>query len=195
VGPNVKYPTEYRTELFYPSYFNERRPQPQGLLAQYSYGGSSFHVSLTSDDLFGDVENVKTAKVVIIRTGFATHAMNMGQRYVQLKSTFTAYRANNSAILHVNQLPPNPAIIAPGPAFIFVTVKGVPSIGLQVMLGSGQLGQQTLLPPGDLPEEAIVNVTTPQSSPTNQHSSAVWQSSLSWTLVFGFLFASFVFGL
>jgi len=75
VGPKVKYPTEYRTELFYPSYFNERRPQPQGLLAQYSYGGPSFNVSLTSDDLFGDVENVKTAKVVIIRPGFATHAM------------------------------------------------------------------------------------------------------------------------
>jgi hypothetical protein len=75
VGPNVKYPTEYRTELFYPFYYNQRRPQPQGLLAQYSYGGPSFTVSLSSADLFGDVENVKTAKVVIIRTGFATHAI------------------------------------------------------------------------------------------------------------------------
>lgn len=75
VGPGVKYPTEYRTELFYPLYFNQRRPQPQGLPAQYSYGGPSFTVSLTSDDLFGDIQNVKTTKVVIIRTGFATHAM------------------------------------------------------------------------------------------------------------------------
>jgi hypothetical protein len=75
VGPNVEYPTEYRTELFYPSYYNQRRPQPQGLLAQYSYGGPNFVVSLSSADLFGNVENVKTAKVVIIRTGFATHAM------------------------------------------------------------------------------------------------------------------------
>lgn len=75
VGPDVEYPTEYRTELFYPSYYNERRPQPQGLLAQYSYGGPSFVVSLSSDDLFGNVQNVKTAKVVIIRPGFATHAI------------------------------------------------------------------------------------------------------------------------
>ena len=75
VGPGVQFPTEYRTELFYPSYYNQRRPQPQGLLAQYSYGGPSFDVSLSSDDLFGDVENVKSAKVVIIRTGFSTHAM------------------------------------------------------------------------------------------------------------------------
>jgi hypothetical protein len=75
VGADVKYPTEYRTELFYPLYYNQRRPQPQGLLAQYSYGGPNFVVSLSSDDLFGNVDNVKTAKVVIIRTGFATHAM------------------------------------------------------------------------------------------------------------------------
>ena len=75
VGPDVKYPTEYRTERFYPLYYNERRPQPLGLLAQYSYGGPSFTVSLSSADLFGDVENVKTAKVLIIRTGFATHAI------------------------------------------------------------------------------------------------------------------------
>lgn len=123
----------------------------------------------------------------------------MGQRYVQLKSTFTAYRANNSAILHVNQLPPNPAIIVPGPAFIFVVVKGVPSIGLQVMLGSGQLGVQTPLPPGDLPAEDIINPTPTDSQPSqgSQHSSAaglVSQGSLSWTMTFSFLFASFVFG-
>jgi hypothetical protein len=75
VGPNITYPTEYRTELFYPGYYNQRRPQPQGLLAQYSYGGPNFIVALSSADLFGDVDNIKTAKVVIIRTGFSTHAM------------------------------------------------------------------------------------------------------------------------
>lgn len=71
----MKYPTEYRTELFYPSYFNQRRPQPKGLLAQYSYGGPSFNITLDSDDLSGDVQNLNKTKVVIIRTGFSTHAM------------------------------------------------------------------------------------------------------------------------
>ena len=75
VGVGVKYPTEYRTELFYPGYYNQRRPQPQGLLSQYTYGGPYFTVSLSSADLFDNIDNVKTAKVVIIRTGFATHAM------------------------------------------------------------------------------------------------------------------------
>lgn len=75
VGPNVKYPTEYRTEKFYPSYYNERRPEPQGLVTQLSYGGSYFNVTLTKDDLFGDSTNVQGAQVVLVRPGFSTHTM------------------------------------------------------------------------------------------------------------------------
>ncbi|KDR75046.1 hypothetical protein GALMADRAFT_248901 [Galerina marginata CBS 339.88] len=164
VGPDVTYPTEYRTELFYPSYFNQRRPQPAGILAQFSYGGPSFDISLGADDLFGAVQNVKSAKVVIIRPGFSTHAMNMGQRYVELASSYTAYEANQTATLHVAQLPPNPAIIVPGPAYVFVVVNGVPSIGVQVMLGSGQIGTQPVLPPADLPASTIVQETTPTTN-------------------------------
>ncbi|CAA7261864.1 unnamed protein product [Cyclocybe aegerita] len=156
VGPNVKYPTEYRTELFYPSYYNERRPQPKGLLAKYSYGGQPFDVTLDAEDLFNDVSNINQTKVVIIRPGFSTHAINMGQRYIELAISYTAYQENSTAILHVSQLPPNPAIIAPGPALIFVVVKGVPSIGGFVMLGSGQLGTQPILPVGELPQANVV---------------------------------------
>ncbi|PPQ72942.1 hypothetical protein CVT24_000185 [Panaeolus cyanescens] len=152
-----KYPTEYRTEIFYPSYFNERRPQPKGLLSQYSYGGASFDVTLDSDDLFDNLDNVQNAKVIIIRTGFSTHAMNMGQRFLQLNSTYTAFKQNSTAILHVSQLPPNAAIIAPGPAFIFVVVNGIPSIGQMVMLGSGKLGRQALLDVAELPASSMVS--------------------------------------
>ena len=72
------YPTEYRVETFYPSYFNERRPEPQGLPNNLSYGGNFFNVTLSKDDLFGDVQNVKNAMVVIIRTGFSTHTLVSG---------------------------------------------------------------------------------------------------------------------
>ena len=157
VGPNVKYPTEYRTELFFPSYYNQRRPQPGGLLAKYSYGGPAFDISLDAEDLFNDISNVDSAKVVIIRTGFSTHSMNMGQRYVELETSYTAFAENSTVVLHVSQLPPNPAIIAPGPAFIFVVVKGVPSVGVQVMLGSGKLGRQPILPSPELPSTNLVS--------------------------------------
>jgi hypothetical protein len=75
VGPNVTYPTEYRVERFYPSYYNERRPQPQGLPKQLSYGGPTFDVTLSKDDLFGNVTNIQSATVVVLRPGFSTHSM------------------------------------------------------------------------------------------------------------------------
>ena len=87
----------------------------------------------------------------------------MGQRYVQLESTYTGYVQNNTAVLHVSQVPPNPAILVPGPAFIFVVVNGVPSIGAQVMIGSGKLGTQPIQPVGDLPESRIVPNQTSSS--------------------------------
>ncbi|KAJ7141391.1 glyoxal oxidase N-terminus-domain-containing protein [Mycena epipterygia] len=156
VGAGIKYPTEYRVERFYPSYYNARRPQPVGLLSQLSYGGPSFDVTLSADDLSGDVHNAANATVVLIRPGFSTHSMNMGQRFVQLDATYTAYGANNTATLHVSQLPPNPAILAPGPALLFVVVAGVPSVGVQVMVGSGVIGTQNVLSIGDLPASAYV---------------------------------------
>lgn len=75
VGAGIKYPTEYRVERFYPSYYNARRPQPVGLLSQLSYGGPSFDVTLSADDLSGDAHNAANATVVLIRPGFSTHSM------------------------------------------------------------------------------------------------------------------------
>ncbi|KAF8647070.1 hypothetical protein AX16_006905 [Volvariella volvacea WC 439] len=156
VGPDVIYPTEYRTERLYPLYYDQRRPEPEGLLSQLSYGGPSFDVTLDAEDLFNNVDNAKTAKVVVLRTGFSTHSMNMGQRYLQLNSTYTAYQSNNTAVLHVNQMPPNPALYAPGPALLFVVVNGVPSVGVQVMVGSGQIEEQRTLAVPDLPASVLV---------------------------------------
>lgn len=155
--PNVKYPTEYRMEKFYPPYYNTRRPQPKGLPSSLSYGGPAFEVWLDKDDLFGDVRSVENATVVVIRPGFSTHSRNMGQRYVQLQSTYTGFK-NTTAVLHVSQLPPNPAILAPGPALIFVVVNGIPSIGVPIMVGSGKIEQQKVSPVGGFPSSSIFAV-------------------------------------
>ncbi|KAK2467883.1 hypothetical protein APHAL10511_000178 [Amanita phalloides] len=156
VGQGIEYPTEYRTERFYPSYYSQRRPQPVGIPSQLSYGGPSFNITLGSDDLFGNVQNLESATVNIIRTGFSTHAMNMGQRIVELGTTYTGSTSDNTGILHVQQLPPNPAILAPGPALFFVVVNGVPSVGVQVMIGSGQIGDQQVQATANLPTSAFV---------------------------------------
>jgi hypothetical protein len=190
------YPTEYRVETFYPSYYNERRPVPQGLITQLSYGGNYFNVSLSLEDLDGDVHNVQKTSVVVIRTGFSTHTMNMGQRMVQLDTSYTG-NTDGSAVLHVSQMPPNPAIMPPGPAFIFVVVNGVPSIGVPVMIGSGQLGQQQMLTIGTLPPMSLPQVIQqPGSSSSNSTTStslgftnaAQW-SLPEWLTLLGTLFA------
>lgn len=89
----VKFSTEYRTELFYPSYFGKSRPQPKGLPTQLSYGGPSFDVHLSSDDLAGNVDNVNHVSAVVIRTGFSTHAMVIVYVFVRLSSTFSHPRS------------------------------------------------------------------------------------------------------
>ena len=85
------------------------------------------------------------------------NVQNMGQRYLELEHSYTGY-SNNTATLHVRQLPRNPAILAPGPAFVFVVVNGIPSVGLQVMIGSGKLGKQEILADANLPDSTINQV-------------------------------------
>ncbi|KAG7446598.1 glyoxal oxidase [Guyanagaster necrorhizus] len=199
VGVIITYPTEYRVEKFYPSYYNQRRPEPYGILKQLSYGGPYFNITLDSKDLYGDVQNVQSAKVVIIRTGFSTHAMNMGQRYVELQSSYTGY-ANNTATLHVSQLPPNPAVLVPGPALLFVVISGIPSVGVQVMVGSGKVEKQTINSSASLPGSSVLRASDGNgssgggSSNSNNTKSAGFSSRTysSWTVLF-VIFASFVF--
>lgn len=82
---------------------------------------------------------------------------NMGMRAVELDYSFLG-NPDGSGVLHVSQPPPNPAIMPPGPALAFVVINGVPSIGAQVMVGSGSIGQQPTSPNEPLPQSAI----TPQ---------------------------------
>jgi len=89
----------------------------------------------------------------------------MGQRMLVLQSSYTGY-TNNTATLHVNQMPPNPAIFAPGPALLFVVVKGVPSIGVHVMIGSGHIEEQKPFPVGAAPSSSIIEVA-PSANPPN----------------------------
>ncbi|KAG9104941.1 hypothetical protein FRC06_005008 [Ceratobasidium sp. 370] len=151
IGPDMgyKYPTEYRVEAsrFYPDYFNKHRPEPTGVPSKLTYGGSYFNLSMTAEDVGNKAESIK---VVLARTGFSTHAMNMGQRMVQLENTYTVAK-DGSVTVHVSQVPPNPNILTPGTAWMYVLVDGVPSIATPVMVGSGKIEKQKVLPVQQLP--------------------------------------------
>ncbi|KAG9126913.1 hypothetical protein FRC07_001419 [Ceratobasidium sp. 392] len=157
IGPDAgyKYPTEYRVERFYPDYYNKHRPEPTGMPSTLTYGGNYFNVSMTAEDVGDKAEAIK---VVVIRPGFSTHAMNMGQRMMQLDHTYSVAK-DGSTTVHVSQAPPNPFIFAPGPALLFVVVNGVPSIGTPVMIGSGKIEKQQVLPVEELPSSTVETTT------------------------------------
>ncbi|KZP16519.1 copper radical oxidase [Athelia psychrophila] len=136
----AKFPTEYRGETFYPAYYNGLRSASHSLPTTLTCGATYWNLSLTSTDLADTLGNIQTAKVVVICTGFSTHTINMGMRYVELDSSYTG-NADASGTLHVAQLPLDTVVLAPSPALLFVDVNGVLSLG-EIIVRNGKIGKQ-----------------------------------------------------
>ena len=113
------------------------------------YGGAYFNVSLPASTFSSSGDFAKT-KFVVSRTGFSTHAMNMGMRHLELDVTYTGAE-DGSATFHVSQIPPQAAIFPPGPALMFCVVNGVPSQAAWIMVGSGKIEVQKTSDPASLP--------------------------------------------
>ncbi|CAE7052971.1 unnamed protein product [Rhizoctonia solani] len=178
-NPNVDvnlttvFPTEYRAERFYPPYFANisSRPVPYNLPTKLSYGGDSFDIELGPESYAGNANDAaKATKVTIIRPGFTTHAMNMGQRYLQLNNTFTVSETGNIT-LHVSQVPPFPNILQPGPVLMYVVINGLPSVGKMVMVGTGSIGTQPTAAVAQLPA-SVTNTKAPVSTGSGSGSGA-----------------------
>ena len=164
---DAPYPTTYTAEIFYPPYFSSTvRPQATGMPQTLSYGGSYFNLSVSSTSYTGTSANDAAANttVVLARGGFTTHAMNMGQRHLQLNNTYTV-NSDGSYVLHVSQVPPNPNVLTPGPALMFVVVNGVPSNGTMVIIGTGQVETQPTSAAAELP--VVVTAATTTSGKTS----------------------------
>ncbi|KAF8066985.1 DUF1929-domain-containing protein [Lyophyllum atratum] len=181
VNTSTVFPTEYRAEIFYPPYFAAKtRPTPSGVPTTISYGGNPFDITLPGSSYSGSANAAAgNTTVVLLRGGFTTHAMNMGQRYVQLNNTFTV-TDDGTITLHVAQAP-NPNILQPGPALLFVTTHGIPSVGSMVIVGNGVMGTQPTAPPSQLPPSVLLdtakgsaagNSTTPGGAQGDQNNGA-----------------------
>jgi hypothetical protein len=153
VNLTTTFPTTYTAEYFYPSYFSAPvRPSPSGVPKTISYGGSSFDITIPASSYSGSANDAAAnASVVLLRPGWTTHAMSMGQRFLQLNHTYNV-NADGSFVLHTAQHPPNANLLTPGPALLYVVVNGVPSNGTQVIVGNGKMGQQTIGAAAALPE-------------------------------------------
>lgn len=73
---------------------------------------------------------------------------------VQLDHSYTVAK-DGSVTVHVSQVPPNPNILTPGPAWMYVLVDGVPSIATEVLVGSGKIEKQPTLPVQQLPTSTV----------------------------------------
>ena len=174
VNLTAPFPTNYQAEIFYPPYFSGLRPKPEGMPDHLGYGGSPFDVLVPSSSYTGPANTAASGTHVnIIRPGFTTHAMNMGQRFLRLNSTYTVH-SNGSFTLHVSQVPPNPNLFQPGPAFMYVVVGGIPSVGNYVIVGNGAIGTQEVAEVQALPAsvglDGVVGNGSETSSSTNSAS-------------------------
>lgn len=170
VNLTTAFPTTYKVEYFYPSYYSENRPVPTGIPNTLSYGGQYFDVTIPSSSYSGSANSAAdNTQIMVIRPGWTTHAMNMGQRALQLNNTYTVNK-DGSIVYHVSQMPPNANIFQPGPAFVYVTINGVPSNGSYVIVGSGKIETQTMNSVAALP--ASVRVDSASGSGSSNGSSS-----------------------
>jgi hypothetical protein len=167
VNLTTAFPTTYDAEIFYPPYYFHPRPVPAGLPTSISYGGPSFDITLPNSSYSGSANAAAAnASVVLLRPGWTTHAMNMGQRLLQLNNTYTV-NADGSIVLHTAQHPPNANLVTPGPALLFVVVNGVPSNGTTVTVGNGKLGTQPTQAAAALPPSVQNAAATGAASATS----------------------------
>ncbi|KAH9914171.1 glyoxal oxidase N-terminus-domain-containing protein [Epithele typhae] len=143
VNTTTVFPTTYEAEIFYPSYFSaSNRPTFTGAPSTLTYGGKYFDLTVPASAYSGSANDAAdNTSVVLVRGGWTTHAMNMGQRVMQLNNTYTV-NSDGSITLHVSQLPPNPNLFQPGPTLMFVTMSGIPSNATWVTVGSGNIETQ-----------------------------------------------------
>jgi hypothetical protein len=175
VNLTTVFPTTYTAEYFYPPYFSAKtRPVPQNIPTTLSYGGNYFDITIPPTSYSGAANDAADNTTIwLIRPGFTTHAMNMGQRILQLNNTYTV-ESNGTIILHTSQLPPNPNLLQPGPAMLFVTIQGIPSNATFVTIGNGQIGTQPTSAVSVLPASVRVDSASgsaPKSSSSNGNSS------------------------
>ena len=199
-NPNVDvnlttiYPTTYTAEILYPPYYKSTRPAPTGIPSTLTYGGQYFDVTVPSSSYSGSANTAASnTKIMLIRPGWTTHGMSMGQRSLQLNSTY-AVNKDGSIVYHVSQVPPNANIFQPGPAFLFVTINGVPSNGSYVIVGSGNIETQTMNPVDTLPasvrDESANGSGSSNNSGNNNSGSNGASSSLSGAAVGGIVAAA-----
>ena len=124
-----KYGTEYRVEWLSPPYMSKERPTLDDVPQMIGFGETvTFKVHVPST-----ASSSSKIQVACMDLGYVTHAVHANARLVFLTNSLSA----DSQTLTVTG-PPNGNVYPPGPAWIYLVVDGVPSVGKKVMIGDGK---------------------------------------------------------
>ncbi|CAI2179308.1 1780_t:CDS:2 [Funneliformis geosporum] len=139
VSLNVKYPTEYRVEIFSPPYLFSNTPRPN-IISLQTFEINKERIKVYYQQIVTLIVQVAggepSFKASLIHHGFITHSQNMGQRFVWLDvvNVWMDTTVTDQYIVTV-LLPPNSNIIAPGPSFIYLMNYDAPAYsGVEVLL-------------------------------------------------------------
>lgn len=142
---NVKFGTEYRVEWLMPPYMSMERPRYEELPASIQFG-KSFTITAdclaTAKRVQGNLSTYAPSTVLRVNApisvslmdlGFITHGIHMNARLVFLSMNMSPDRKSL-----VISGPINSRVYPPGPAWLYLVVDGVPSVGRKVMVGNGE---------------------------------------------------------
>ncbi|KAF8891269.1 copper radical oxidase [Infundibulicybe gibba] len=129
----IEYGTEYRVEWFRPPYMEMQRPAVLGSISKLGFGT---HVDIQVR-LPPGADVPMEIKVALMDLGFVTHAVHANSRLVYLETTISPGSKPDERIVRV-AAPPSGNVYPPGPGWIYMLVNGVPSVGVKVMVGSGE---------------------------------------------------------
>ncbi|CAG8537983.1 6706_t:CDS:2 [Funneliformis mosseae] len=139
VAIDVKYPTEYRVEIFSPPYLYTKTPRPN-IISLQTFEINKERIKVYYQQMVTLIVQVAGGSpkftASLIHHGFITHSQNMGQRYVwlEVENVWTDSTANDQYIVTV-KLPQNPTIIAPGPSFLYIMNNDAPCVsGAEILL-------------------------------------------------------------
>jgi len=127
--PSEDYVTEFRVEIYTPPYLQganaSKRPKNVVLGSQtLKADGSTFTVKFTNSP------GAQAVKVALYHGGFVTHSLHMNHRMLFLDNT--GFVAGSLTQTLTVTMPPNSNTAPPGPYVVYVTVDGVPAVGLFV---------------------------------------------------------------
>lgn len=126
--PTRAFPTEFRVEIYTPSYLIGKTRPTEIKLSQIHFAPGDTIATVG----FKAQSGAKTLKVLLYHGGFITHSLHMGQVMVEMEHLGMRHmhKDRHEAFIRVPKIK-----LAPGPYVIYVVVDGVPGLGQFVSVG------------------------------------------------------------